>query len=228
MSAHLARLLHSRQDHMLEMIRLRETALQKFKEIRTAGGFQRWMGPAPRSSAEVRGTWELCGCCVKGDAACAAGVHPSSMVHRLGPLGAPGEGCSLFQAAVRLRPHRPRHPPAPVPLTDDDGTGAHQPDLLLERHPLRGAGAGTPAGGGRGRRARVPAPARLLRVAGHVAVPPRPRSPHCPVGPTGRLSVRLSVRAALSAGTAPTGGRMRGRGARALSPGGGGQGGAIM
>lgn len=48
MSAHLARLLHSRQDHMLEMIRLRETALQKFKEIRVAGGFQRWMGPTPR------------------------------------------------------------------------------------------------------------------------------------------------------------------------------------
>lgn len=149
------------------------------------------MGPAPRSSAEVPDTWELCGCCVRGDAACAAGVHPSSMVHRRGPLGAPGEGCSLSQAAVRLRPHRPRHPPAPVPLTDDDGTGAHQPDLLLERHPLRGARAGTPAGGGRGRRARVPAPARL-RVAGHVAVPPRPRSPRYPVGPTGRLSVRPS------------------------------------
>lgn len=105
----------------------------------------------------------------------------------------PSAPCFGQQCAPSLWPWHPRHPPARAPLTDDDGAGAHQPDLLLERHPLRGAGAGARAGGGRGCRAGMSAPARLLRVAGHVAVPPRPRSLRCPVCPTGRQSVGPSV-----------------------------------
>lgn len=113
--------------------------------------------------------------------------------------------------------------PAAARLTHDDGAGAHQPDLLLERHPLRGARARTRAGGRRGRRAEVPAPARLLRVAGHVAVPPRPRSLRCPVGPFApqpllrplrpsvRPSVGRSVRASLTAGQRPPAGACAGK-----------------
>lgn len=97
-------------------------------------------------------------------------------------------GVPLVPRVCALRAPPGSHPPG-APLTDDDGAGAHQPDLLLERHPLRGSGAGSGAGGGRGRWAGVPAPARLLRVAGHVSVPPLPRSLHCQVCPTGRQSV---------------------------------------
>lgn len=80
-----------------------------------------------------------------------------------------------------------------APLTDDDGAGAHQPDLFLERHPLRGARAGSRARGRRGRRAGVPAPAGLLYVACHVAVPPHPSSLRYPVRPARRQSVGQSV-----------------------------------
>lgn len=73
-----------------------------------------------------------------------------------------------------------------APLTNDYGASAHQPDLFLECHPLRGARARARARGRRGHRAGVPAPAWLLYVACHVAVPPHPSSLRYPVCPARR------------------------------------------
>lgn len=104
-------------------------------------------------------------------------------------------------------------PTACALLTDDDGAGAHQPDLFLERHPLRGARAGSGTRGRRGHRARIPAPSRLLYVACHVAVTPHSSSLLYPVRPARRQSVGRSVcRFARSRGQRPQAGACAGTG----------------
>lgn len=129
-----------------------------------------------------------------------------------GPDGTPGQGCPFLRGPRCLGPS-----PVWGPLTDNDGAGAQQPDLLLERHPLRGPGARARAGRGRGRRAGVPAPAQLSRVAGHASVPPRPLSlPALPRVSAGGRSVGPS---GCRSASRPGSGRMRWRGARAAAPG---------
>lgn len=54
-------------------------------------------------------------------------------------------------------------PPPAATLTDDDGTGAEQPDLLLQRHPLGAAGRAALLPAGHRARAALPRAARMRR-----------------------------------------------------------------
>lgn len=102
-----------RQDHMLGDDKTERAALQKFKEIRVAGRIPAVDGTCLVGLAQF-GPLELCGW-GEENAACAAGVHPSSMVRRPGPLAAPGEGAPVSQAAVRLQASAPgTRPPGPT------------------------------------------------------------------------------------------------------------------
>lgn len=144
--------------------------------------------PPPRSN--FRRDWES-----GGKRICGHHARPSSQRGQV-YSAAIATGAQRVSLALRGRNSKgiPRafHPVCAL-LTDDDGAGAHQPDLFLERHPLRGARAGSRTRGRRGRRAGVPAPSGLLYVACHVAVPPFPSSLRYPVCPARRQSVGRPV-----------------------------------
>lgn len=61
-----------------------------------------------------------------------------TVTRRAGPPRAPAP--ARGSAERDGRPALPAGTPAARALTDDDGTGADQPDLLLQRHPLGAAG----------------------------------------------------------------------------------------